>query len=673
MARQKYRNLRNEEIGQLIMQGCVCQDWNLVEVTENFLPESVKKSTFSGHIKIGRYDDEIVLFGGVRAKTGIYNAYLHNCTVSDNVLISNVKSYIANYNIGERVVIHNINQLAVEGRSSFGNGTVVKVINESGGREIPIYDHLSAHVAYILALYRHRRKAVEVLEKFVSDYVSFISDTKGEVGTGVKIINCDSIRNVKIGPNASLEGVAKLVNGSINSSVSDPVFIGQGVIMENFIVCSGSRITDSTLISNCFVGQGCILDKHYSAVDSAFFANCQGFHGEATSIFAGPYTVSHHKSSLLIAGMFSFMNAGSGSNQSNHLYKLGPIHQGVVERGAKTTSDSYILWPSRIGAFSLVMGRHYRHSDTTNFPFSYLIEEGGDSHLVPGINLQSIGTIRDSQKWPMRDRRKDTNLLDLINFNLLSPYTIQKMINGRAILKELVHASGEDAPFYTYQGMVVKNSALKRGIALYEKAIWKFLGNSVITRLQKRKINTEEDIHDVLKRDTHMGCGCDWFDIAGLISPSDAIENLMNSIENQTVHSLEEVNAVIRTIHANYYTYEWSWTVDVLEQFYGKKTDALSALDIIEIVNKWKIAVLDIDHSLYGDARKEFAMIKQTGFGVDGDNTIRQLDFESVRGEFETHAEVSSIRDHMTKKEALGNSIIQIMEKIAQNRFILNN
>lgn len=273
----------------------------------------------------------------------------------------------------------------------------------------------------------------------------------------------------------------------------------------------------------------------------------------------------------------------------------------------------------------------------------------------------------------MRDRRKDTNLLDLINFNLLSPYTIQKMINGRAILKELVHASGEDAPFYTYQGMVVKNSALKRGIALYEKAIWKFLGNSVITRLQKRKINTEEDIHDVLKRDTHMGCGCDWFDIAGLISPSDAIENLMNSIENQTVHSLEEVNAVIRTIHANYYTYEWSWTVYVLEQFYGKKTDALSALDIIEIVNKWKIAVLDIDHSLYGDARKEFAMIKQTGFGVDGDNTIRQLDFESVRGEFETHAEVSSIRDHMTKKEALGNSIIQIMEKIAQNRFILNN
>lgn len=69
---------------------------------------------------------------------------------------------------------------------------------------------------------------------------------------------------------------------------------------------------------------------------------------------AGPFTVSMHKSSLLIAGMYSFLNAGSGSNQSNHMYKLGPIHQGIVERGSKTTSDSYILWPARVGAFQKI-------------------------------------------------------------------------------------------------------------------------------------------------------------------------------------------------------------------------------------------------------------------------------------------------------------------------------
>ena len=36
------------------------------------------------------------------------------------------------------------------------------------------------------------------------------------------------------------------------------------------------------------------------------------------------------------------------------MYKLGPIHQGILERGAKTSSDSYILWPSRIYQGKLV-------------------------------------------------------------------------------------------------------------------------------------------------------------------------------------------------------------------------------------------------------------------------------------------------------------------------------
>jgi len=667
-----YRKLTNDEIGQLIVQGCYCEDWNLIEVVHNFLPDNIKFSKFSGHNKLGRFDEEITLYGGVRMKTGIVHAHIHNCTIDDNSLINSVKSYIANYHIGKNVIIHNLDQLAIEGTTSFGNGIRVKVINESGGREIPIYDHLSAHVAYILALYRHRMNAVNEIERLIGIYVDFISSSTGMVSNGVQLINCGTIRNVKIGPYAILEGVSKLNNGSINSTASDPVTIGQGAILENFIVCSGTRITDSTLVSNCFIGQGCILDKHYSAVESVFFANCQGLHGEACSIFAGPYTVSHHKSSLLIAGLFSFMNAGSGSNQSNHLYKLGPIHQGIVERGAKTTSDSYILWPSRIGTFSLVLGRHYRHSDTTDFPFSYLIEENNESKLIPGVNLQSIGTIRDSQKWPKRDRRKDTNLLDSINFNLLSPYTIQKMINGRAILLELLHASGETAPHYTYKGMIINNSALVRGIDLYEKAIWKFLGNSLISRIQRMKINSTEDLREALKKDTPLGSNSRWLDLSGMICPSDVVDQLLDSIENKKVHSLEEINTAIRSIHKNYYTYEVSWAVDVMKPFYFVPVSEFSPTDVIEVTKKWMKAVLGIDQLLYNDAKKEFSLIKQTGFGIDGDKVVRQLDFDEVRGEFETHAEVSSIRDHMAKKEALGHEVIEKMEKILLLQTIKN-
>ena len=94
-----------------------------------------------------------------------------------------------------------------------------------------------------------------------------------------------------------------------------------------------------------FVGQGVQLGKQFSSENSLFFANCEGFHGEACSIFAGPYTVTHHKSTLLIAGIYSFYNAGSGTNQSNHMYKLGPVHQGVLQRGSKNGSFSYMRWP----------------------------------------------------------------------------------------------------------------------------------------------------------------------------------------------------------------------------------------------------------------------------------------------------------------------------------------
>lgn len=148
----------------------------------------------------------------------------------------------------------------------------------------------------------------------------------GSIGKNVKIENCGSIKNVRIGDYAVVEGASLLENGSVNSNIEAPVIIGSGVKCRDFILSSGVSVTDSTLVSKCFIGQGCILGKHYSALDSLFFSNCQGMHGEATAIFAGPYTVTHHKSTLLIAGMFSFLNAGSGSNQSNHMYKLGPIH-----------------------------------------------------------------------------------------------------------------------------------------------------------------------------------------------------------------------------------------------------------------------------------------------------------------------------------------------------------
>jgi hypothetical protein len=659
-----YRNLTDLEIKTLTDQLCRCDDWNRVEVADGFSPEYIRNSNFSGDIRIGIFEKEVTFFGGVKKHTGIFNATIHHCRIGNNVYIGQIRNYIANYVIEDEVVIENVDLLAVDGVSSFGNGTHVSVLNETGGREMPIYDHLSAHLAYILALYRHRPSVIDRITSMINNYAQSLSSDMGTVSEHARLTNCRALKNIRVGAYARVDGVYRLIDGTINSNVDAPTRFGPGAIAEHFIASTGSEVTDGTVIHNTFVGQGCMLGKQYSAENSLFFANCQGLHGEASAIFAGPYTVTYHKSTLLLAGYFSFLNAGSGSNQSNHMYKLGPIHQGILERGSKTTSDSYLLWPAKIGPFTLVMGRHYKHSDTSELPFSYLIESGDDSVLIPGVNLRSIGTIRDAQKWPKRDKRTDPHKLDCINFNLLSPFTIHRMMKALEVLKTLQKISGETSEFYSYQSAKIKPSSLKNGLKLYETGVVKFLGNSLIKRLETTNFENDVAIQDRLRPDTPIGTG-EWLDLSGLIAPKTEVEQLLNDIDSGRINTLDGIAKVFNNMHRNYYTYEWTWAIGKIQERFGKKIDEFTARDVIRIVEMWKDSVVSLDRMLYEDAKKEFALSSRIGFGVDGSESDRKLDFEQVRGEFEKNAFVQEALDHIQRKTELGDELIGRMKFIA--------
>lgn len=652
------RKLTQQEIQQLTAQGCTARNWAEIEVAEPFHPEYIRQVAFSGKVKIGRLLTEYTLPGGFTVHSGIYRSTIHNCEFGDNVHIYNVHNYMANYRVGDNTCIENVNSIVVDGTSTFGNGVRVPVMNEGGGREIPIFDHLSAHLAYFLTLYRHRPEMINRLTQMIDAYAESQRSDMGFIGNNVRIINCGSIKNVRIGDFAQITGASVLKNGSVNSNESAPVKIGSGVKCNDFIICSGVSITDSTLVGKCFVGQGCEMGKHYSALESLFFCNCQGFHGEATAIFAGPYTVTHHKSTLLIAGMFSFLNAGSGSNQSNHMYKLGPIHQGMAERGAKTTSDSYLLWPAKIGAFTLVMGRHTKHSDTSALPFSYMIENATESYIVPAVNLRSVGTIRDAQKWPKRDNRKDPHKLDLINYNLLSPYTIQKMYRGQEVLRDIMHLSGEGTEVYSYQNCKIRNSSLRKGIELYNIGIKKFLGNSLISRLEKTEWHNLDELRRALRPDSNIGLG-EWVDCSGMLAPKSEITCLLDDIQNGKLTSLDEAQQRLEQMHANYYSYEWTWALEKLEQVWGKKVEQVEIADLIHTIEAWEEAVITLDRMVYDDAKKEFNLNARTGFGADGNDEQTNLDFENVRGRFESNSFVLAVLEHIRKKSELGDSMLE--------------
>ena len=92
--------------------------------------------------------------------------------------------------------------------------------------------------------------------------------------------------------------------------------------------------------------------------------------------------------------------------------------------------------------------------------------------------------------------------------------------------------------------------------------------------------------------------------------------------------------------------------------FYHLEADKVTARDIVAIVRQWQESVVWLDRMVYEDAQKEFSLTSMTGFGADGSKTEQQLDFEQVRGVFESNPFVTAVLEHIKVKTALGNELI---------------
>jgi hypothetical protein len=638
------RGLSDSEIQQLMNQGCKADDWKAITVPTNFITENIHQVHFDGKVKLGLFDSPVDIDQGITRPAGLNNVYVKDCSIKDNVYISDVKSLI-NYSIEENVVIDNVDRLIVSGETVFANGLEVDVLNEAGGREVPIFDQLTSQIAYLLATYRHDQKLIDKLKNIIENYIQSKKSKTGTIDRGTIIRDCGQIRNVTIGAFARISGALELSEGTIVSNQHAPTTIGSGVIAKSFIVLSGSKINNAALLEKTFVGQGVQVGRQFSAENTLIFCNSECFHSEACSIYAGPYTVTHHKSTLLIAAMFSFHNAGSGSNQSNHMYKLGPVHQGILERGGKTGSFSYMLWPSRIGAFSVVIGKHYSNFDNTDLPFSYIIESRGKTIVIPALNFFTVGTKRDSVKWPKRDRRKDPDKLDILNFELLSPYIIGKVLKAEDVLKDLMKKSNESDKLIPYKGQFIETKRLEKSIKDYNTIVDLYLGDQIIKQLTTLpKTESFENIKTSLfvnisdKQDN-------WVDMSGMICPSEKIKVLSEKVKSNTIESIEKLRSSLSEIHDSYDQLSWPWCLSLLLKRYGIVWDNLSVQTLIDIILSWKEASLEVNRRILDDAEKEFTEKSRIGYGIDGDQEIVDMDFENVIGNYDGNSFVKGLQE----------------------------
>ena len=592
-----YRKLSDEEINILEDRNCWAEDWTNINVSEDFKPNYMHRVMLYGEVNIGAFESNVEVSRGFFKHSGINDATLRNVTVGDNCLIENVGNYINNYAIGDGCYISNISTMETTEGATFGQGNLISVLNEVGDGNIVLFDNLNSQLAAFMVKHFHDKELKDVLRRLIRKQIDATNPDCGTIGNNVKIVNTKEITNTVVYDECEINGAARLSDCTILSCPEANVYIGTGVICENSIISEGSSIINSVKMQDCFVGEACQISNGFTASASVFFANSFMSNGEACAAFCGPFSASHHKSSLLIGGMFSFYNAGSATNFSNHAYKMGPMHWGVLERGTKTASGAYLLMPATIGTFSVCFGKLMHHPDTRNLPFSYLIAYGDTMYLSPGRNITTVGLYRDIRKWPKRDLRPKNAQKSIVNFDWLSPFSVGEIIKGKKILEQLRDASGEDVSSYNFHEYVINASSLQKGIKYYDIALRIYMG-AVLKRVLKRDPT-------LTPPQSEIGLG-DWTDLSGLLLPASEEQRVIDDIKSGELATIDDVIARFVEINERYREYQWTWTYRLILDYYH--LDELTLEDAATIKQDYIKARRAWIAEIRKDAEKEYRM-----------------------------------------------------------------
>ena len=615
-----YRPLTSEEIEVLKSNDCWAEDWTSVNVAEDFKPNFMHRVMLYGEVNIGAFNKNVEVSQGFVKHAGINNATLRNVTIGDDCLIENVGNFINNYTIGDDCYISNISTMETTEGATYGEGNLVSVLNEVGEGNVILFSDLNSQLAAFMVKHFSDKDLKEKIRQLIKTDIDNKMPERGQIGNNVKIVNTKEITNCIINDFCEVNGASRLSDCTLLGSAHGNVYIGTGVIAENSIIAEGASVINSVKIQDCYVGEACQLSNGFTESTSIFFANSYMSNGEACAAFCGPFTASHHKSSLLIGGMFSFYNAGSATNFSNHAYKMGPMHWGILERGSKTASGAYLLMPATLGSFSVCFGKLMHHPNTRNLPFAYLIADGDKMFLIPGRNITTVGLYRDIKKWPKRDLRAQENRKSIVNFDWLSPFSVGEILKGKKILESLREVTGDNVSQYLYHEYIIPASSLHKGIKYYDIALRIYMG-AVLKRVLKRDPS-------ITPPATQTGIG-DWDDLSGLLLPVSEEERIVNDLQDGTIDSIQQLIERFEEIDANYRQYQWAWTYKMVCDYYGISEITLEDAnriheDYIKARRSW---IAEIKK----DAEKEYAMgdVEEEVFRNFVNSLNQEVDYEN--------------------------------------------
>lgn len=613
-----FHPLAQQEADTLKRNGCTADNWSNISVSNGFLPERVASTQFIGECRLGANDGSVCTDFGITLPAGIHNARIINSTIGNNCLVENVSGGIFNCDIMDNCLINNVASIQTTEGTTFGQGNTISVLNEAGDGNVVLFGGLTSQIAALTALppclgeqyedddssIDSRRQAKEAIRRMVMEEVTCTAPKRTLIESNVRIQNTTEITNSWITEGTEIRGAQRISECSLISEPNNSVFIGAGVICDGCVITSGASVSNNAIAKNCFIGECSTLTDGFSATDSLFFANSYMANGEACAAFCGPFSVSHHKSTLLIGGMYSFYNAGSNTNFSNHAYKMGPIHYGIMEHGAKTASGAHILWPAHIGAFSMCMGKISTHPDTSSLPFSYVIGDGTDTYIVPGRNIATVGTYRDVMKWPKRDIRPENGRHCIVDTSWLNAFTIERIVKAKFILEGMRDQQGRRDIYECADGSFIKKSSLQKGILLYSIAIKMYLANYLNAQEEEPSgydCRYTDDMHTI--------------DLSGMLISQKDVLNIVESIQSGDIDDVSTLKETLNATTASLKEIEKCLALKIANALYG--WNSLDNDDRLDLIDSCRQAHEEWFAEIRKDAEKEYELGDVSGETLD--------------------------------------------------------
>jgi len=616
------RNLTQNEIEVLKSNDNVnCDEsWQNIFVSSKrgeFDPSLIRNCEFKGFVSIGRLVNAELKYHDLVLDCGLYNSFVEDIVTGDDPVIRNVK-YLANYQIADRVILFNIQEMSCTCHSKFGNGILkegepesnrvwIGVGNENDARSVLPFEDMIPADAFIWSRYRED----ELLQKKFLELTEFGNtkklDTSGLVGNDCVIKNTTLLKDVKIGSDAYIKGAFKLKNITILSSKDEPSQIGEGVELVNGIMGYGSKAFYQAVAVRFVIGRNCQLKYGARLLNSVLGDNSTVSCCEMLNNLVFPFHEQHHNSSFLIAStLCGQSNIASGATVGSNHNSRSPDGEMIAGRGFWPGLCSDFKHNSKFASFTLVSKGSYQHELNIPYPFSLVASngEGKKITVIPAYwflyNMYAIA--RNKSKFLKRDKRVvkvqhiETDpmapdsiqevlsaigrIIDLTG-NYLVEKGYEKAVNAKAEGYDALHQCAKD---YLHQNIDAeftlcdKSCQKKYGAEIhkpvrayktYRKILKYFACSALMEYCQFYKTQiTRDELKIIVKQ---IPLYTEWVNAGGQIIPQLKLEELFARIKTGNIKNWQQVHDFYDECQKNYLNYKANYAIYLLEQLYSQK------------------------------------------------------------------------------------------------------